>query len=48
MASRNTINRMTSGIDELAERFTPELITVCRQAQVCDQFGNFRWQQVCR
>jgi hypothetical protein len=22
--------------------------TSCRQAQICDQFGNCRWQQVCR
>ena len=22
--------------------------TSCRQAQTCDQFGNCRWQQVCR
>jgi hypothetical protein len=22
--------------------------TSCRQARVCDQFGNCRWQQVCR
>ena len=22
--------------------------TSCRQAQFCDQFGNCRWQQVCR
>ena len=22
--------------------------TSCRQAQICDQFGNCRWQQVCQ
>jgi hypothetical protein len=22
--------------------------TSCQQARVCDQFGNCRWQQVCR
>lgn len=22
--------------------------TYCRQARVCDQFGNCRWQEICR
>jgi hypothetical protein len=22
--------------------------SICRQARVCDQFGNCQWQQVCR
>ena len=26
----------------------PPGTTSCRQAQICDQFGNCRWQQVCR
>jgi hypothetical protein len=26
----------------------PAGTTACRQARVCDQFGNCRWQEVCR
>ena len=29
-------------------RISPLGTTSCRQAQICDQFGNCRWQQVCR
>jgi hypothetical protein len=28
-------------------RFRPMGTTSCRQAQICDQFGNCRWQEVC-
>jgi hypothetical protein len=29
-------------------RIPPLGTTSCRHAQICDQFGNCRWQQVCR
>ena len=31
-----------------APRLPPLGTTSCRQARVCDQFGNCRWQEVCR
>jgi hypothetical protein len=37
------------GIAPLDDLSLPPLgTTSCRQAQVCDQFGNCRWQRVCR
>ena len=29
-------------------RIPPIGTSVCRQARICDQFGNCRWQQVCQ
>lgn len=47
---RDDLQRQIGQIRQPDPRPTPPPIGTshCRQAQVCDRYGNCRWQQVCR